>query len=149
MPRRHVERRNSRLVLDADFKLRSCEYTIDSFAGTERGTITRSANGYEIEAKGLDGRESRHAVKTEPLLPSERLTVTLWPLLVQRAGAAPILDVDEGTLVVREMTFGESQLSVRRPTHLTEQRYRFGADGKFAGMQETMPLLWLRELEPA
>jgi len=149
VPRRHVERRNSRLVLDADFKLRSCEYTIDSFAGTERGTITRSANGYEIEAKGLDGRESRHAVKTESLLPSERLTVTLWPLLVQRTGEAPILDADEGTLAIREATFSKHQLTVSRPTHVTEQRYRFGVDGRFLGMQETMPLLWLRELEPA
>jgi hypothetical protein len=149
LPRRHVERRNSRLVLDADFKMRSCQYTVDSFAGVERGAIVRSPEGYEIEAKGLDGRESRHAVRTEPVLPSERLTVTLWPLLVQRAGAAPILDVDEGTLVIREMTFGEGQLTVRRPTHATEQRYRFGADGRFLGMQETMPLLWLRELVPS
>jgi hypothetical protein len=149
LPRRHVERRNSRLVLDDDFKLRSCQYTVDSFAGVERGAIARSPDGYEIEAKGLDGRESRHAVKTEPVLPSERLTLTLWPLLAKRNGAAPILDVDEGTLVIREMKLDDGQLSVRRPTHLTEQRYRFGADGEFLGMQETMPLLWLREIVPA
>jgi len=136
-------------VLDADFRLRSCEYTIDTFAGTERGAITRSANGYEIEARGLDSRESRDAVKTEPVLPSERLSITLWPLLAKRNGVAPILDVDEGTLVLREMKLDDGQLSVRRPTHLTEQRYCFGADGKFVGMQETMPLLWLREIVPA
>jgi hypothetical protein len=47
------------------------------------------------------------------------------------------------------MLLGEGHLSVRRPTHVTEQRYRFGADGKFIGMQETMPLLWLREIVPA
>lgn len=149
LPRRHVERRNSRLVLDAAFRLRSCQYSIDNFSGTERAAISRSGDGYEIEARGLDGRESRHAVKTEPLLPSERLTVTLWPHLVQQAGSAPILDVDEGTLVIREMAFGDGRLGVRRPTHVTEQLYRFGADGKFLGMQETMPLLWLRELAPA
>ena len=40
-------------------------------------------------------------------------------------------------------------LSVNRPTHSTEQLYRFSPDGRFLGMQETMPLLWLRELVPA
>jgi hypothetical protein len=149
VPRRHVERRHSRLVLDSDFKLRSCEYSVDTFSGTERGAISRSAGGYEIEAKGLDGRESRHAVHAAPVLPSERLTVTLWPLLVQRTGSASILDVEEGALVIREMKFDNNQLTVSRPTHVTEQRYRFGADGKFLGMQETMPLLWLRELVPS
>ncbi|HEX9434961.1 MAG TPA: amidohydrolase family protein, partial [Burkholderiales bacterium] len=148
VPRKHVERRHSRLVLDADFKLRSCEYSIDSFAGTERGAISRSPEGYELEAQGLDGRESRHAIKTESLLPSERLTVTLWPLLLQRAGQARMLDVEDGVLVVREVLFKDGELKVSRPTHVTEQRYRF-ADGKFLGMEETMPLLWLRELLPA
>jgi hypothetical protein len=148
LPRRHVERRSSRLELDADFKLRSCEYTIDSFAGSERGTIKRSTDGYAIEATGIDGWESRHTLATEPLLPSERLTATLWPLLVQRSGQARILDVEEGALIVREVLFKDGELKVSRPTHVTEQRYRF-ADGKFLGMEETMPLLWLRELVPA
>ena len=40
-------------------------------------------------------------------------------------------------------------LSVNSPTHSTDQLYRFSLDGRFLGMQETMPLLWLRELVPA
>ena len=114
----------------------------------QRGAISRSPDGYQLEAQGLDGHESRHAIKTESLLPSERLTVTLWPLLLQRAGQARMLDVEDGVLVVREVLFKDGELKVSRPTHVTEQRYRF-ADGKFLGMEETMPLLWLRELLPA
>jgi len=40
------------------------------------------------------------------------------------------------------------QLSVERLTHSTEQTYRLADDGRFLGMQEMMPLLWLRELVP-
>ena len=54
-----------------------------------------------------------------------------------------------GALVIREASFDDGQLKITRPTHVTEQRYAFGAGGEFAGMQETMPLLWLRELVPA
>lgn len=145
-PRRHVERRSSRLVLDADFKLRSCEYTVDTFAGTERASIKRSGDGYEIEARGLDGHESRQSLASAPLVPSERLTTTLWPLLAPRAGTFPILDVEEGALILREMKLGAGELSVSRPTHVTTQQYRFDAAGKFVAMEETMPLLWKREL---
>jgi hypothetical protein len=40
------------------------------------------------------------------------------------------------------------QLKVDRPTHSTEQVYRLTHDGSCLGMQEMMPLLWLRELVP-
>ena len=149
VPRRHVERRTSRLELNADFNLRSCEYAVDSFAGTERGEISYAAGAYTVAARGIDGWESRHTLASAPLLPSERLTATLWPLLIQRSGPARMLDVDDGTPSIRDAVFKNGELHVSRPTHLTEQRYRFGVDGRFAGMQETMPLLWLRELEPA
>jgi hypothetical protein len=148
VPRRHVERRTSRLELDADFTLRSCVYAIETFAGAEQGEITRTGDGYAIRATGLDGWESRQALATEPLLPSERLTATLWPLLGRRRLSSSVLDAEEGTLVIRHLAFDDGVLKISRPTHATEQRYRLSGDGRFLGMEETMPLLWLRELVP-
>lgn len=148
VPRRHVERRTSRLKLDAEFRLRSCDYRIDTFAGSERGTIKRMPDGYAIDAMGLDGWQSRETLASAPLLPSERLSATLWAL-VHRNVEAPVLDVEDGVLVVRQMSFRDGTLRIARPTQATEQRYRFGDAGRFLGMEETMPLLWRRELTPA
>jgi hypothetical protein len=156
-PRRHTERRNSRLVLDGEFRLQSCEYTVDTFAGTETGTITRSGDSYQLKQREVDGWESASTLAGEPMLPSERLTATLWPLLfptLARARTArAALDVEAGTLAVREAVFtpegGEDwRLAVTRPSHVAEQLYRF-RNGAFAGLQETMPLLWPRELSPS
>jgi hypothetical protein len=135
--------------LNADYTLRECEHSIDSFAGSERATIKRTDDGYAIEAEGLDGWRVHQTLVTEPLLPSERLTATLWPLVVRRNEITKVLDLDESGLAVRDALLEHGKLKVTRPTHVTEQRYSFGADGKFGGMQETMPLLWLRELVPA
>jgi len=101
------------------------------------------------------------------MLPSERMTVTLWPLLVSGRSiaspglAAPILDVAASNVAVRQIRLevtdsaqsGDTverhwRLTVDRPTHSTEQVYRISRDGAFLGMQEMMPLLWLRELAP-
>ena len=148
-PRKHVERRESRLVLDRDFKLVSCEYAVDSFAGSESGKIARSADGYAIEIREFDGWEWRSHVAGEAMLPSEQLTVTLWPLLFSRQAVVPALDIDS----VRDINIAKKdqthwQVSVDRPTHATVQVYNITADGRFLGMQEMMPLLWLRELAP-
>ena len=168
VPRRHVERRNSRLILDPDFKLQSCAYTVDSFAGWETGRITWAAPGeYVVQVKELDGWESQATVVGDRMLPSERLTVTLWPLLLaQRRPApecfvAPALDVAADGVALRDISLAVKdpgqpgsalevhwQLKVDRPTHSTEQVYRLTRDGSFLGMQEMMPLLWLRELVP-
>ena len=150
LPRRHVDRRTTRLLLDRDFKVRSCEYRVDSFAGAESGTITRTADGYALQAREIDGWESRSTLQCDPLLPSERLTATLWPLLFseKKAAEGPALDVEGGALESRPLRFTDGKLAVTRPTHATEQHYRFDAGGAFAGMEETMPLLWLRELAP-
>lgn len=155
VPRRHVERRNTRLVLDREFKLQTCDYSVDTFAGSETGEITRQASGeYVIHIKEVDGWESRSTVSGESLLPSERLTLTLWPLLFsylpRERSVLQALDVD----TVREIAVvpkddSHWQLTVNRSTHSTEQLYRFNQGGEFLGMQEMMPLLWLRELVPA
>ena len=146
LPRRHVERRNTRLELDREFKLRACEYSVDSFAGAESGRITRSGDEYALESKEIDGWESRSALRSEPLLPSERLTQTLWPLLEDFSGKT--LDVEASALDARPAEFSKGTLKVSRPTHVTEQVYRLAPDGTFLGMEETMPLLWPRELAP-
>jgi len=148
LPRRHVERRTSRLELDANFRLRACKYTIETFAGSEHGEITRTGDGYAIVAIGLDGWESRQSIATEPLLPSERLTATLWPLLGGRDLETQVLDIDDGALFIRPMSWRHGKLTVTRVTHVTKQRYRLES-GRFLGMEETMPLLWRRELVPA
>ena len=72
---------------------------------------------------------------------------------------APALDLVAGRVAVREMTLATQDrsgdagdihwhLTVERPTHSTTLIYRVSAAGTFLGMQETMPLLWLRELVP-
>ncbi|PYM12596.1 MAG: hypothetical protein DMD81_23545, partial [Candidatus Rokuibacteriota bacterium] len=165
VPRRHVERRNTRLVLDPNFTMRSCEYTVDSFAGSEVGRIEWSAPGeYIIQVTEVDGWKSEGRVPGERMLPSERVTATLWPLVfAQRSSArelltVPALDVADGG-AVRDLGLALTNephepeirgvLNVDRPTHGTEQVYRLTSDGRLLGMKETMPLLWLRELEPA
>ncbi len=157
VPRRHMERRDVQLVLDQDFNLRSCEYRIDTFAGSAVGTVTRSADRYELQYTDIDGSASKRAIEGEAMLPSERMSLTLWPLLLAslpREGSTMIaLDADEDSLVERNIDFAAKgdldwQLVTRRSTHTTEQVYRFAHDGRFLGMRETMPLLWLRELEP-
>jgi len=168
VPRRHTERRNTRLILDPDFTVRSCAYTIDSFAGSEVGQITWSAPGaYAIEVTEIDGWTTRERVVGDRMLPSERMTLTLWPLLVSQRSivsgelVAPILDVAASNVAVRQIRLevtdsaqsGDAverhwRLTVERPTHSTEQVYRISRDGAFLGMREMMPLLWLRELAP-
>ena len=160
VPRRHVERRTSRLVLDPDFTMRSCAYTVDSFAGSEVGQITWSAPGeYVIQVKDVDGSEFHDTFAGDRMLPSERLTVSLWPLLLAQLSrapqplVAPVLDVAAGSVAVRQLALDVKdeatwQLKVDRPTHSTEQVYRMTRNGDFLGMQEMMPLLWLRELVP-
>jgi hypothetical protein len=83
--------------------------------------------------------------------------LTLWPLLFshrdRKPSVLPALDIESGSLAVRDMSFAvkdgvDWQLAMSRPTHSTEQLYRFAGDGRFLGMQEMMPLLWLRELVP-
>ena len=122
------------------------------------GQIRRSARGeYGITLKEVDGSESRDTVTGDSMLPSERLSLTLWPLLFAqqspRNAIVPALDVEGGNLVVMDLRLamqdkGCWQLSVERLTHATEQTYRLADDGRFLGMQEMMPLLWLRELVP-
>src|SRR5262249_25992856 len=140
VPRRHTERRNTRLVLDADFTMRSCAYTIDSCAGSEVGRITWSAPGaYAIEVTEVDGWKTHERVVGDRMLPSERMTVTLWPLLVSGRSiaspglTAPILDVAASNVAVRQIRLevtdsaqsGDTverhwRLTADRPTHSTE-----------------------------
>jgi hypothetical protein len=159
LPRKHVERRHTRLVLDPDFKLESCAYTVESFAGSETGQITRTAPGkYTLHLKEVDGWESRDSLASASMLPSEQLTLTLWPLFFSRKDRQPsvlqVLDIESGNLAARQMSLALKdgvnwQLAMSRSTYSTEQLYRFAGDGRFLGMQETMPLLWPRELAPA
>ena len=165
VPRRHVERRTSRLVLDRDFTLRSSRSTVESFSGSEVAEITwTEREGYAIRITEVDGWASAETLPGERMLPSERLTVTLWPLVIaHRSGerlVAPALDLVAGRIGVREVTLARQDrpgdagdihwhLTVERPTHSTTQIYRVSPAGTFLGMQETMPLLWLRELRPA
>ncbi|MGQ0650934.1 MAG: amidohydrolase family protein [Betaproteobacteria bacterium] len=156
VPRRHVERRTSRLALDGEFRLLSCEFGVESFAGEERGRIVHGAAGYELRHADVDGWASSASLAGGPLLPSERLSATLWPLLFASRARAPFteraIDFDAGTLATVELAFAPQgandwQLRVARRSHATEQLYRF-AQGRFDGMREMMPLLWLRELSP-
>ena len=156
LPRKHVERRSTRLVLDDELNVVSCEYTVESFAGSERGRLIRRSGGYNFELREVDGWESHGTLAAPPLPPSERLSATLWLLYLRDRKRKPfstqVLDVENETLTTREIAFtpkdAESwQLAVVRPTQSTEQLYRF-EDGRFAGLQETLPLLWTRELVP-
>jgi hypothetical protein len=162
-PRRHSERRSSRLSLGADLTLRAGEYEIESFVGNETATVTwSSTEGYRLRHRAIDGFETEHTLPGEMRIPSERMAQSLLPRLTQAKGDAtiPALDVtgvhlgaaeitvtpaDDGTManerrwMLRVSRLGKQQV---------EQTCRLGPDGRFLGLSETMPLLWPRELIP-
>ncbi len=168
-PRRHPERRTARLVLAPDLTLRSGEHEIESFVGKEVCRITRSdPGGYVAESTAVDGYKSRSTLSGERKIPSERMALTIVPLLIagqgeQTAGTRlAALDVEAPNVGLADMTLsaaqgethaapaGEVEWSVQidRPGQATQQTYRVGSDGRFLSMQEMLPLLWPRELLP-
>jgi hypothetical protein len=161
-PRRHPERRSSRLRLATDFTLRSGEYDIESFVGRETASLTWSAkDGYRLRHRAVDGFETERTLSGEARVPSEQMAQSLVPRLAQAKGAStmPALDAHGAQLGAAEMTIAPAEedatsdevrwtLRVSRLGQKVEQTCRIGPDGRVRGLTETMTLLWPRELIP-
>jgi hypothetical protein len=165
-PRHHPERRTARLTLAANLTVRSGTIDIDSFVGRETATLTWSeAGGYTVTHIAVDGFEATDTLPGAPLVPSERLSLSLVPRLIAERGAGTLtaLDVSGDKLGTAEVTIARAEgettagadspagawkVNVVRVGHLVEQRYELGADGQLTHLDEMLPLLWPRELIP-
>ncbi len=161
-PRRHPERRSSRLHLAADLTLRAGEYDVESFVGLEKAQLTWSTSeGYRLRHRAVDGFETERTLAGALRVPSEQMAQSLVPLLAQTKGAAMIaaLDATDVNLGAAEMIVAPAdggtsanetswKLRVERLGQQVEQTFRIGPDGRFRGLSETMTLLWPRELIP-
>jgi Amidohydrolase family len=160
-PRRHPERRSSRLRLGADFTLRAGEYDIESFVGTETARVTwAAAEGYRLWHVAVDGFTSEQRLPGEPRVPSEKMTQSLVPRLAAAKGASTLaaLDAEGVRLGAASMTFTPVEkdaadaacwkLQVERLGQRAEQTLCVSSDGRLSRMNETMVLLWPRALIP-
>jgi hypothetical protein len=157
-PRRHVDRQTVRLSLAPDLTVRSGDFEVESFVGTEKLALTKSEDGgYTARYQAVDGFESESVLTGGPRVPSERLLLSVVPrLIVERgAGALPALEVEADHLSPAELTLSpgsqdnEWQVRATRPGQQAEQTYRLAPGGRLERMDEMMPLLWPRELVPA
>jgi hypothetical protein len=164
-PRRHVERRSTRLELAPDLRIRVGDYRTESFVGEELSQIEWSSKtGYTVRYRDVDGWTTVASLPTEMLVPSERLTLSIQPLIFARLGdklgdAVRALSIEKGEPSVTEAKISRApaepsdapdesrwRLEVMRPTEATVQTYRATSDGLFVGLSEIMPLLWVREI---
>ena len=152
-PRHFLERLTTRLTLTPDFRVRDGEYRIESSVGEEVCQISWSDIGYSLRIREVDGYESVSVLAEGKLFPSDRLALTVMPLmLAQQSEPAPemliqALSIDAGAASVVETQLSkvdrESKrtheihwhVKASRPSESTEQTYRLGTDGGFLGMQ--------------
>ena len=150
MPRRFLERLTTRLTLTPDFKVRHGEYRIESPVGEETCEITWSDTyGYSIRLTEVDGYESVSTLAGEMLIPSERLALTVLPLMLGQGAETdlesliPMLHVDAAGTTASEMTISALevdakeahwQVKIARSTEAIEQTYRLASDDRFLGM---------------
>jgi imidazolonepropionase-like amidohydrolase len=172
-PRRHPERRTTRLTLTPDFRLRTGESRVESIAGEEISRINWSAgSGYTVRTTEVDGYTSEAVLATAAMaVPGGNLAASVLPLLLaagsgwETDAALPTLSIDAGKCALSTMTIsvgdghnpaGESddvggrtwRVKVEWPSRSSEQTYRVARDGNLVGMSEMLPLLWPRELVP-
>jgi hypothetical protein len=157
-PRRHLDRRTVRLALAADLTVRSAEYEVESFVGTEAAHLTWSeSSGYVLDYRAVDGYESRTSLPGTARVPSEQLALSAIPRLIAERGAGSYaaLDVTADQPGRAELTIAPAddaeawRVQVNRPGQQVDQTYRVGPDGTLAEMREMLPLLWPREVAPA
>jgi hypothetical protein len=159
-PRRHPERRTSRLVLAPDLTISRGEYDVESFVGRETGELSWSeTTGYRVQYRAVDGYTSETALPGPRLVPSERMALSFVPRLIASAGASAVvaLDAQANTLSTAEMTLtavpNETaepawELNVSRIGERVKQTYHLRPDGGLDHLEEMLPLLWPRELVP-
>jgi hypothetical protein len=156
-PRRHPLRRTVRLVLAPDLTVRSGDFQIESFVGTETGEVNWSeARGYTVRYRAVDGYTSEKTLASAPRVPSEQLALSVVPRLIaeRQACNVPALDAEtdapgSAEMAVAPVEDGQAwRLQVSRTGQRVEQTYRVTADGRLSRMDEMMPLLWPRELVP-
>jgi hypothetical protein len=125
--------------------------------GEETGEIARGeADGYRVHITEIDGHVADSLVADATAIPSERLAASVLPAMLATetvgVGTHTALSMDGGAARVAPLEIAQLepevwQVQVRRPGQVTQQTYRFAADGAFQGLEE-MTWRGLREVRP-
>jgi hypothetical protein len=163
-PRRHPERKNIRLELDADMNVRQASFEIETFVGKETGEIAWTpGDGYRLDFVAMDGETSHDRLPGDARPPSEQTALSFVPKLIRtrRTATLPTLDAASPSLAIAEIAIArndgasdapldsEWRVDVSRLGARGSQIYRLTNKGKLSGMTETTVLLWPRELIPS
>jgi hypothetical protein len=141
------------LHLAADLTVRRATFQQESFLGKERIEVAWTSSGaYIIRRKEIDGHETiRTVTAVLPLLPNERLSVTVWPLLLMRNGNTSRLQVLNSDASESHMLTaiaiavpslpeenGKQQwlVQIERPEGTIHQWYYLTTDGQFLRLEE-------------
>jgi hypothetical protein len=139
------------LDLAPDLTIRHATFLREAFLGGEHTEILWLSSGkYRIGHTELDGHENTRTFTTPPLLPSEDLSATIIPLLLQKnrdASAWQVLNIDPGAERILKMVTsavsivpGEKaerwQIQIERSGGTTQLVYHLTAGGQFLRMEE-------------
>jgi hypothetical protein len=156
-PRRNLDRRTVRLVLAPDLTVRSGEYEVESFVGSETARLSWSEDeGYVVHYTAVDDYQSRRSLAGDRRVPSEQLALSAIPRLITERGSGTYAALDaeadqpgESDLsITRAEDANAWRLNVGRVGQRVEQTYRLGSDADLVQMDEMLPLLWPREIAP-
>jgi hypothetical protein len=156
-PRRNLDRRTVRLVLAPDLTVRSGDYEVESFVGSETARLTWSEDeGYVVDYTAVDDYQSRRSLAGDRRVPSEQLALSAVPRLISERGSGTYAALDaeadqpgESELSITRAEDADAwRLNVSRVGQRVEQTYRLGSDADLLQMDEMLPLLWPRKIAP-
>lgn len=153
-PRRHMERRASRIRLDKALNVLSADYDVETAVGVEHGKVMADTKGYVLQYETIDGQTLHSRLDGPRMPPSDVMALSVPPRLASTAGAGTVSALDAGTALGRtELTFTREKglskawsIEVARPGYRATQKWNLDADGRLHRMDETTILLWPREL---
>ncbi len=151
------EERTSRLWLASDWTLRRAEIESVTNVGCENNEIVWSDDGvFRVRVTQPDGYSTNSTVTSAPVLPSERLAVSVLPewLALQSARTeASLLDIQHEAVQFAVLSAepslpnetGQSteesvnwEVCITRPGETSSQMYRLSGDGKLLGLRDTL-----------
>ena len=154
-PRRQALRRSSRLLLDKDLCVLSGAYDLETAVGIEHGDLARTPDGYRLTFRAIDGGVTESVLVSDPLPPSDHMTLSTMPTLIATLGEAGLTTLDaDASLGTADLAIAAAQdeepqswqVQTARPGQKATQTYRLDPGGKLAGLQETTILLWPRQV---
>jgi hypothetical protein len=163
-PRRHPERKSVRIRLDADLNMRDASFEVETFVGTESGTVTwTESEGYQLNFIAMDGAVSVQSLAGAARPPGEQMAVSFMPHLIRTRGAGKVQTVDvagstlgDGEVVLTQVHNTSSSTKeakwdadISRLGSRLSQEYHLTTNGELSSMSETTILLWPRQLTPA